>query len=281
MKILVCTDGSPYSQVCCEYANWLAGLTEATIEVLYVTDLRHFEIPAIADLSGSLGVQPFEGLIGQLRELEEMKARFIEEQTLALFEEHGCSAKIHFRHETGILMDAIRDHADHADLILLGKRGENANFATEHLGSMLERVVRSAKVPCLVTNRQFVDISEVTLAYDGGASSRKALDYIIEHREIFKSKRIHVITCVEGHEQERASKLLAEAESVLDGSNYSVVYEMLSGVVEIAISDYVKTSGTELLILGAYGHTRIRELLIGSTTTELLRNCHIPVLCFR
>ena len=56
---------------------------------------------------------------------------------------------------------------------------------------------------------------------------------------------------------------------------------MLSGVVEVAIADYVKGTRSGMLILGAYGHTRIRELLIGSTTTELLRNCHVPVLCFR
>ena len=31
----------------------------------------------------------------------------------------------------------------------------------------------------------------------------------------------------------------------------------------------------------AYGHSRIRSLLIGSTTTALLRACRIPVLVFR
>ncbi|MFT5837326.1 MAG: nucleotide-binding universal stress UspA family protein [Candidatus Azotimanducaceae bacterium] len=56
---------------------------------------------------------------------------------------------------------------------------------------------------------------------------------------------------------------------------------MLTGEVETAIADYVKHAHMDLLILGAYGHSRIRELLIGSTTTDLLRRCHVPVLCFR
>ena len=34
-------------------------------------------------------------------------------------------------------------------------------------------------------------------------------------------------------------------------------------------------------LMGAYGHSRIRHLLIGSTTTAMIRSCHIPVLCFR
>jgi nucleotide-binding universal stress UspA family protein len=33
--------------------------------------------------------------------------------------------------------------------------------------------------------------------------------------------------------------------------------------------------------MGAYGHSRIRTLIIGSTTTEVIRSCLIPVLLFR
>jgi nucleotide-binding universal stress UspA family protein len=36
-----------------------------------------------------------------------------------------------------------------------------------------------------------------------------------------------------------------------------------------------------MLVMGAYGHSRVRTLLIGRTTTALLRACRIPVLVFR
>ena len=56
-KILLCSDGSPYSQVCCQYGSWiLSQLTEAELDVLYVSDLRQYKVPLIADLSGSLGI---------------------------------------------------------------------------------------------------------------------------------------------------------------------------------------------------------------------------------
>ncbi|HBN50775.1 MAG TPA: universal stress protein UspA, partial [Thalassospira sp.] len=29
------------------------------------------------------------------------------------------------------------------------------------------------------------------------------------------------------------------------------------------------------------GHSRIRNLIIGSTTTEMVRSCHVPVMMFR
>lgn len=280
-SLLVCTDGSSYAQEACHYATWLSRRTEASITVLYVTDLRQFEIPAVGDFSGSLGIQPFEGMISQLQEVEKIKAKFVEEQAMRVFSDAGLEERTEFSHETGLLVDVIKDYADEIDMIVLGKRGENVNFATEHLGSMLERVVRSAKVPCFVSNRRYNEPKEVAIAYDGSASCRKALDYIAMQESIFGSMKIHVLSCVEGRNEDTASDRLSEAEEHLSAAGINPACEMLSGVVESAIADYVANSGIDLLVLGAYGHSRIRELLIGSTTTELLRSCHVPVLCFR
>ncbi|MGB0334828.1 MAG: universal stress protein [Opitutales bacterium] len=279
-NILICTDGSGYSHEACHYAAWLSRRMDAKIEVLYVTDLRQFEIPAVADFSGSLGIQPFEGMLAQLQEIEDIKSKFIEEQTVKFFEEAGVSERVSFFHETGLLVDVIADYAERADLVLMGKRGENVNFATEHLGSMLERVLRTLKKPCLVTNRTFKACESVVLAYDGGESCRKALDFLADH-PLFKDLELHVVVCVEGHKETEATDHLKEVEEKLHKAGYLPKCQVLSGTVESAIAGYVKHAGIDLLIVGAYGHSRIRELLIGSTTTELLRRCHVPVLCFR
>lgn len=279
-KILVCTDGSQYSQVACQYASWLAKMENASILAIYVTDLRLFEVPAVADLSGSLGIQPFEGMVAQLQEVEKVKAQFVEEQAISIFKEEGVAEQADFRHETGLLVDVVKDMSDSVDLIVLGKRGENVNFASEHLGSMLERVVRSVDIPCFVNNREFYDIKNVAIAYDGSESCRKAIDYIASQPG-FENMHLHVLSCVEGHNEEEASQRLADVEDRFEDSGYEVSYQILNGVVETAIRDYVEDSSIDLLVLGAYGHSRIRRLLIGSTTTELLRSCHVPVFCFR
>jgi nucleotide-binding universal stress UspA family protein len=33
--------------------------------------------------------------------------------------------------------------------------------------------------------------------------------------------------------------------------------------------------------MGAYGHSRVRQLILGSTTTQLMRTCNVPVMLFR
>jgi nucleotide-binding universal stress UspA family protein len=280
-NILICTDGSSYSQEACLYGAWLSKQTQAKITVLYVTDLRQFEIPAVADFSGSLGIQPFEGMIAQLHEVEELKANFVKEHALKILKDaEVAEADITFCHETGLLVDVMSDYADVTDLVLLGKRGENANFATEHLGSMLERVIRSVDQPCLVTNRKFKALEKLAIAFDGGESCQKALDYIASN-EPFRSMDLHVLVCVEGRKTEQAAERLEAAESKLQGAGLAPNCQILTGEVESAIANYVEQSEIDLLFLGAYGHSRIRQLLIGSTTTELLRSCRVPVLCFR
>ncbi len=279
-KLLICTDGSHYSGEACRFGAWLALQTGSEIKVLYVTDIRQFEVPAVADLSGSLGIQPYDGMISQLQEMEVHKAKFVEEQSMKIFEELELSDRTSFFHETGLLTDVIDDYAKDVDLIILGKRGENANFATEHLGSMLERVVRAADKPCLVTSRSFRSIDNVAIAYDGGDSCKKALRFMADN-EVFRALNLYVITVAEGRKEDVATALLSEAESMMNGLGLYPACQVLTGEVETAIGDYVKKAKIDLLIAGAYGHSRIRELFIGSTTTELLRSCHVPVLCFR
>ncbi len=279
-KLLICTDGSAYSSVCCEYAAWLANRTGAAVDALYVSDLRRFEVPIVADLSGSLGIQPYESMVSHLQEVEKKKAEFIEESTARIFSEAGLTDRFTFRHETGLLVDVIDRYEEKADLVLLGKRGENADFAKDHLGSMLERVVRSSSRPCLVTSRQFKEVERVAIAYDGGQSCRKAIKFI-GNNPVFRSFELHVITVAENRREEEAAARLAEAREAFQAADCEVVCQALYGDVEDAIGGYVGDAGIDLLIVGAYGHSRIRELLIGSTTTQLLRGCRIPVLCFR
>ena len=279
-RILICSDGSAYSQVCCEYAAWLAGRTACRFEVLYVTDLRQFEVPMIADLSGSLGVQPYQAILGKLQELEQEKARVVLEEAERFFADRVPGAEVTTTHRTGFLVDCLSDFEKEADLVLLGKRGENANFATEHLGSTMERVVRASKKPCLVTSRCFKPVDRVLLAYDGGRSGRRALEFL-ESDETLRGLELHVVTVAARETEEAALATLREAEERLKNAGHEPICQMLHGIPEDEIADYLEANNINMIIMGAYGHSRIRHLVIGSTTTEMMRQCRVPVLLFR
>ena len=279
-KLLVCTDGSNYSKVCCMYAAWLAKRTDAAVEALYLTDLRQFEIPLVADLGGSLGVQPYQNMLSQIQELENQKAVIIEEATRKVFEAEGLQKPIEFHHKTGLLVDCLEGFGENFDLILLGKRGERSEDAIEHLGSTMERVIRAGKKPCMVTSRSFREINKIILAYDGGATCQKAVEFLAGF-SAFHELELHLVTVAEDKGQDQAEKRLQEAGNILRASSLQPLCRMLNGDVEEEISNYVEKEQIDLLLMGAYGHSRIRYLLIGSTTTAMIRSCRIPVLCFR
>lgn len=284
-KILVCIDGSvPYTDACFGYAAWLAKHSTSRLEIVYVSDFRQLEVSLVADFSGSLGAQPYQGLLTQIEEIENEKAKILKNYTEDFFKKEGLSDRVQFHHRVGYLIDMLEDfeldETDPVDLTLLGKRGENADFASEHLGSMMERVVRASCKPCFVASRKFEPIQKICIAYDGGESCQKALHFFA-HQDFLKKFDLHIVTVTEEKDGAKAQEYLAEAKKTLEAAGFKPTCHELHGAVEDEVAKFVHDHKINLLCIGAYGHNRIRYLLIGSTTTELIRKCHIPILLFR
>jgi nucleotide-binding universal stress UspA family protein len=74
---------------------------------------------------------------------------------------------------------------------------------------------------------------------------------------------------------------LDSAAQRLRDVGYNVQAHLLPGSPEDVIGNKVEKVGVDLLVMGAYGHTRIRSLMVGSTTTAMIQRCKIPVLLFR
>jgi nucleotide-binding universal stress UspA family protein len=88
-------------------------------------------------------------------------------------------------------------------------------------------------------------------------------------------------TLVAVNAQADTAEQLEQAANRLRSAGYSMKTQLESGQAESIIAKAIENDGHDLLIMGAYGHSRIRSLIIGSTTTEMLRSCHVPVLLFR
>lgn len=282
-NILVCIDGSSYGQVCTQYAVWLSKQLDAKVTALYVSELWQYETPLIADFGGTLGTQPYLGLTAQLKEIENSKAKVIGEYVKKQFADAGIAGNVEFEHRSGLLVDCIDEFENqrgNIDFIVLGKRGENANLAKGQLGSNMERVIRASKLPCFVANRKFIEQKKILLAYDGSASATKALNWIA-NTKAFPSCEIHIVSVGKPGAESDAAKLLIDAEAFFKGTDKEPICQALSGAPGEAIEQYVVENGMTALLMGAYGHSRIRQFIIGSTTTELVRRCLVPVVMFR
>jgi len=218
--------------------------------------------------------------MGQLQELEEKKAEAILNQAEKTLRDSGYENEISKTHKTGFLVDCLTELEKESDLIVIGKRGENANFATEHLGSTMERVVRSSSKPCFIASREFKPVSKILLAYDNVESCREALDFIA-NSTLLNERELHLVTVAQNEEESETLEVLKAAEETLIEAGMQPVCQMLHGITSQAISKYAQDNDIDLIVMGAYGHSRIRHLIIGSTTTEMLRDCRLPTLMFR
>jgi nucleotide-binding universal stress UspA family protein len=178
----------------------------------------------------------------------------------------------------GELVDAVSEMADDTRIIVIGKRGEQAGYATGHLGSNLERVVRAAHVPVLVAAVKYTPVTRIALAYDGGANANIALDYIVKHA-MFAGVECHLIGV--GPESTRNELPMAKAAGILAQSHHSVHVHYQEGQVDDVLGNYIVTHNIDMLLMGAYSHSPLRNLFIGSTTNAMLQSCPVSVLLFR
>jgi nucleotide-binding universal stress UspA family protein len=83
-------------------------------------------------------------------------------------------------------------------------------------------------------------------------------------------------------DEEQGRRVLNEASSHLQPYNVAVQFELQqTGNAPERIANFIRERGHDLLFIGAYGHSRIIEMVLGSTTEYVLRNADCPVFLYR
>jgi len=280
--VLACIDGSPYTPAVCDAAAWAALMLDTPLTFLHLLDKP--QQPPQTDLSGNIGFGSRETLLEELAALDEKRGKLAQERgrliltaarerarTAGIAEPEGMK-----RH--GGLVETLTEMEESIRLLVLGKRGEASAIASDHLGSRLERVIRAMRRPILVTTAEFQPPRQVMLAFDGSATTRKGVE-MVAASPLFRGLPCHLVMAGTDTAETRAQ--LAEARQTLEAAGFEAPAAILPGEAEKVLSTYQKENGIDLMIMGAYGHSRIRQLLIGSTTTAMLRKSDISMLLLR
>lgn len=118
------------------------------------------------------------------------------------------------------------------------------------------------------------------LAYDGSIESNKALHAGIDLAAALGTE-ITIVTVCQREQEDIASKALKEAQQQALDHKLKPNVQLVHGNAEMEILNLCEKVGASLIVMGAYGHTRIRELILGSTTSHVLRKASVPVLLVR
>ena len=276
-SILVALDGSQHADSALEYAIWLARRLRARIIGLHVLDIVSIEGSFLHDVSGSLGFEPYLDFSSKMREALQERGRVLLDAFTARCEKEGTAYDTVL--PMGIVANEICDHARTADLVVVGHRGVNEQFSTGLLGSTTESVTRKSPKPVLVTPLQFREITRPLLAYDGSQRASAALHAAAELTSALQLPL--TVVHVGRDDAGEGSRVLTEAQRYLQSYEVAVTAKPLTGPPHQRIVDMLRDGRFDLLFIGAYGHSRIIEMVLGSTTEYVLRNSGAPVFLAR
>ncbi|RMF85023.1 MAG: universal stress protein, partial [Nitrospirae bacterium] len=161
--LAVGVDGSADADAALGLILELARRLGAVVHALHVVDTAVLEGSFLADLAGSMGVEPFVNLTPQVLEALERLAEALEERVRARAEEAGVELRWHA--QRGFPARALLAMAQGCAPLALGKRGLNAAHHGEMLGPVTERLLRLADLPVLVAPPEVRVPERALLAY--------------------------------------------------------------------------------------------------------------------
>lgn len=78
-----------------------------------------------------------------------------------------------------------------------------------------------------------------------------------------------------------AEKLGEKVKTSLTPFNINNEFVILSGKEDRQLIQFIREGAVQLMVMGAYGHNKLRRVLLGSTTSYVIRKGAIPVLLTR
>jgi nucleotide-binding universal stress UspA family protein len=179
-----------------------------------------------------------------------------------------------------LISDEIISHGKSADIVVVSAT-DPAEVSGVEL-DCIERVLVGAGRPLLVLPRSsehVLDLNQVVIGWNGGREAARAVFDAIPLLQA--SKSVHVV-CVDSKNEERVTpeapgrrivatlqrhKIKAEAKT-MQGGGESAGKALLKHAQEIDAG---------LIVMGAYGHSRLREFVFGGATRHVLDDMTRPV----
>jgi nucleotide-binding universal stress UspA family protein len=280
MRILALIDHSIYARSVVDYAAELAASTGAEVDLLHVlsrvelldTTLLGYHPGGVAVLASNL-VESEERTMSEARQ----RAETLLVESRASLLESGVSL-VRTQVFEGEVSNAVQEAQVEASLIIMGKRGEHADFARLSLGGNVEQIVRAARCPVLLVPRSHSPITNCLVAFDRGDTSRSVVDTLARGR-FFPALRCSLVHV--GDTDAELDAALATAADELAAAGFATEVEVVPGHPEKVIPERVVLGKFDLVAMGAFGASRIKSLIFGSLTTEMVRATQTPVLLSR
>lgn len=275
-RVIACIDSSPCINAVAEAAAWIAQQTGRELVLLQVLDYY----PAsyhLGEISGVIGFESNAILLKELAELEQKQSE------LALDYSNNLLSHISemIQDKYGITAQQIQEKGDFLeqsfnifnvnDIALIGRVGERSAEKNKSLGSNVENFIRGAKCTVMTVGETFKPPTRFIFAYEDSPTCKEMM------QRVAKSDLLRLLQChllyVGDHPE-----VLNTPSQFLKDAGVNVVVEYRYGDVAENIMEYQQKHQIQLIVLGAYSRSKVKQFFLGSITTNIFRNSTVPLL---
>lgn len=247
---------------------------QAQLQILHVKPDTRDMLPIIGDGMSGLAIEQMITSVLQSADERAKKAKATADKIIA---EQSKGMQIAFQLIQGSEANVWALAGRFADLIIFSRPGSNnaimANggvdailFETGHPTLMIPPVKRD------VTKQDIT--SQPVIAWNGSAQAARAVSWSLPFLQ--KSTMVTILNGTTNAEigPARLSKWLAAHGIKTTVKNF----DQGSRTIGSALLEEAGLVGGTMIVMGAYGHSRLRQFILGGATRELLQTASLPIL---
>jgi len=179
------------------------------------------------------------------------------------------------RTQVALLGEAAARHARYFDMALVGWNADNPGIR-----ALAEAIVFSSGRPTILLPDQAppASLGRVSIAWDGTRVAARAVSdarFILEH-----ATEITIVTVTDEKPIDEADAGERLAQSLRQAGLEAVFSAVRAEDCPIAetLQRHAASLGSDLLVMGGYGHSRLRDFVLGGATEGVLSDLRMPVL---
>lgn len=281
-KIITCVDSSAYAEDVCNAGIWVAQKLNKPLLLLHAIEKNNTVV--VENLSGAIGLGAQSVLLNEMVLLDEQRSKLalkvgseMLNQAYELATSKGCTL-IEKAQRHSDIVEAICDLESDARFIVIGRSGEGHGHNFKALGSHIEQIIRQVHTPVFIANQNFTEPKSFMLAYDGRETADKAVKRIIEGG-LLNNLTCHLVS-VKNKQSDLHNKF-KQTEALLTKSGFKVESSFLEGNIFESLMAYKTKSNVEMLVMGAFSHSKLAQAFLGSNTLKMMENNHLPMIILR
>ena len=275
-RVIACIDSSPCVNAVAEAAAWVAKQTNRELVLLQVLDYYPASYQ-LGEISGVIGFESNAMLLKELAELEQKQSELaldysnnLLDHISELIQQKYNITATHIQ-EKGDFLEQSFQVLQEEDVVVIGRVGERSAELNKPIGSNVENFIRGAKCTVMTVGENFKPPTRFIFAYEYSPTCVNMMKRVAQS-DLLKLLQCHLLY-VGDHPE-----VLNEPSQYLKNAGLDVVMEYRYGDVAENILEYQAEHAIQLIVLGAFSQSKIRQFFLGSVTTGIFRNSLVPLL---